>query len=246
MEYCWWPKNEVTWAIDYEGEDLEYFAGQLKAHNPDIVCLQESHTNSERSIAAELAALLGYGYVYNQPMSPSHVDAAFQLGTAILSKWPLEPSGTFNVPYPSFPLFFSDGRPAIVHEKGVQTFKLGDIMIANMQLLPIALFGAQYDDGADGTALARSIELSLLEYLRTPLIFAGDFNFDTPQTVYANLYKTLSLHEALPSELTRPNKEGMKKTPDHLLYSDGLTLVDSKVVPVHADHYLCVATFKRA
>lgn len=229
--------------FDYEGEDVAYFASQLGAQNPDIICLQETHSSSERSVAREIARRLGFEYVYEQPMSPSHIDPAYELGMAVLSKEELEPVVTFKVPYPSFPLAFSDGRPAAVHEKGVQVFMRGGVMIANLQLLPLTVFGARYDEG-EGRELARQIEQTFLERLRAPLIFAGDFNFDSPRTVYPALYEAIGLEEALPSTTTRPNKEGAKKTPDHILYSKELAAAGGKVVKVQADHYLCTAKLK--
>lgn len=116
-------------------------------------------------------------------------------------------------------------------------------MLANLQLLPLPLFGTDYDDGGRGAELAHHIDKVLGDSFSRPLIIGGDFNFNTPAKVFPQLFTDLSLHEALPDELTRPNKEGVKKTPDHLLYSDDLACVDSSVVPVQADHYLCVATF---
>ena len=228
--------------FDYEKEDLGYFAGILQAADPDVVLLQEVHFGEDRSVARDLAALLGYENVYEQPISPSHIDENYQLGMAVLSKDPLEPLDTLEYTYPHFPLFFSDGRPASVHHKGAQRLMMGDIMIVNTQMLPLPVFGARYDQG-EGNVLAGKIDSALVESLKAPLIFGGDFNFDTPHTIYPRLYDQLRLREALPDELTRPNKENQKKTPDHILYSDGLTLVDSRVQPVRADHYLCVAEF---
>lgn len=228
--------------FDYEDEDLGYFADELSTADPDIVLLQEVHFNKNRSVARELAGLLGYEYCYEQPMSPSHVDEHYQLGMAVLSRMPLKPLGTVQYPYPHFPLFFSDGRPAVVHHKGAQVFDFGGLMIANTQMLPLTVFGARYDEG-EGKVLAQGIEASLLENLKTPVIFGGDFNFDSPKSIYPNLYDQLRFREALPDELTRPNKENIKKTPDHIVYSDGLTLAGSYVKPVRADHYLCVAEF---
>jgi len=231
--------------FDYEEENLGYFAGILKAADPDVILLQEVHFSESRSVARDLADMLGYVNVYEQPMSPSHIDNAFQLGMAVLSKEPLEPLGTIQYAYPHFPLFFSDGRPAIVHHKGAQVFMADGVMIANTQMLPLPVFGAHYDEG-EGNVLAGRIESALLQGLKPPVIFGGDFNFDMPSAIYPNLYAQLKLHEALPDELTRPNKENAKKTPDHILYSEGLALLDSYIQPVRADHYLCVAKFEIA
>jgi endonuclease/exonuclease/phosphatase family metal-dependent hydrolase len=228
--------------FDYEEENPDYFADILRAADPDIILLQEVHSNHEHSVAKEIAALLGYENVYEQPMSPSHIDDAYQLGMAVLSKRPLEPLETLEYPYPHFPLFFSDGRPAAVHHKGAQLLMAGSVMIMNTQMLPLTVFGAHYEVG-EGAVLAEKIQSALLDRLKRPVILGGDFNFNTPKAIYPHLYEQLQLHEALPDTLTRPNKEGMKQAPDHILYSEGITLVSSRVQEVQADHYLCVAEF---
>jgi endonuclease/exonuclease/phosphatase family metal-dependent hydrolase len=228
--------------FDYEKEDLTYFADALRTADPDIILLQEVHSNADRSVATDLAVLLGYENVYSQAVSPSHIDAEYRLGLAVLSKEPLEQLDFVEYAYPHFPLSFSDGRPAVVHHKGAQLLMAGDVMIANTQMLPLTVFGAHYDEG-EGKVLAGRIDQLLEARLRTPVIFGGDFNFDTPSAIYPGLYAKLKLHEALPNELTRPNKEGVKKTPDHILYSEGLVLASSRIQEVQADHYLCIAEF---
>jgi exonuclease III len=228
--------------FDYEEEDITYFADQIKALSPDIVCLQETHTNAQRIIANEIARKAGFEYVYNHPVSPSHIDNSYRLGYAVLSKVELKDDGVTYYPYPDFPLFFSDGRPAEVHQKGVQLVVLNGLAIANTQMLPLPVFGKTYESG-DGALLAQKIDASLSTALKQPLIFCGDFNFDEPQALYPKTYKAYGLRDALPDMLTRPNKEGLKKRPDHILYSSGVTCIDAKIVTVQADHYLCYADF---
>lgn len=226
--------------FDYSGEDIAYFVDCLKQINPDIVCVQESHTNEQRSNAADIAKLLGMPYVYNVAVSPSHIDSEFQLGNAILSKVALSHVADVQYPYPSFDLFFSDGRPAAVHHKMIQIYKLGDMVIANTQMMPLGIFGASYASGP-GAELASSIQQLLIDNLSAPLLLCGDLNFDTPQDIYPELYNTLRLHETLPDVPTRPAKDMAKHTPDHILVSDGIAVAAADVIEVEADHYLCYA-----
>ena len=227
--------------FDYSGVDIEYFVNCLKEIDADIICLQESHTNDEQSVAQDIAALLGgMPFVYNVAVSPSHIDNAFSLGNAILSKTELTHIRDIQYPYPDFDLFFKDGRPAAVHQKMIQIYKYNNAMIANTQMLPLGIFGKSYASG-DGARLAAAIEQLLLDNLTSPLIFCGDMNFDAPHTIYPNLYKQLELNEALPDTLTRPNKTMAKQTPDHIVISSNLAVIQADVVEVEADHYLCYA-----
>src|SRR4051812_18003766 len=75
--------------LNYDAEDITYFAEQLKLVNPDLIFFQETHLNADRSIAKDIAQLLGYEHVYEVDVSPSHVDSNFRLGNAIISKTPL-------------------------------------------------------------------------------------------------------------------------------------------------------------
>jgi endonuclease/exonuclease/phosphatase family metal-dependent hydrolase len=224
--------------FDYSDEDTIYFADCLKGINPDIVCLQEVHSNAEYSTASDIARQLGFLYVYDIQASPSHIDSSFNLGNAILSKYELSFVGNVQYPYPEFDLFFKDGRPAAVHHKMVQIYMLDDTMIANTQMLPLGVFGENYSVG-NGAGLARQIDNVLYEKLSTPIVFCGDFNFNTPKDIYPNTYKKLKLIEGLPETLTRPNAAGLKLNPDHIFISNDINVTSSDVITVQADHYLC-------
>lgn len=224
--------------FDYEGEDIGYFVNMLARIAPDIVCLQETHTSKLRILAAEIAEQLGMRYVYNAPISPSHLNPEYQLGTAVLSNIQLEPLKEVTYPYPTFGHTLANGRPAAKHDKMVQLFSYRGVMIANTQMLPLHIFNERYDSGA-GSQLAKHIQEVLMSHLRTPLIFCGDMNFDTPQTIYPDLYAHFALKEALPDVITRPNARGLKLTPDHILISEQVQLLRSGVVPAQTDHYLC-------
>lgn len=226
--------------FDYADEEIEYFADCLKKIDADVICLQEAHTNDERSNASDIARLLGMPFVYNAVNSPSHIDKDFKLGNAILSKVELEHIDSINYPYPAFDLFFSDGRPAVVHHKMIQIYSYKNTMITNTQMLPLTVFGERYDSGP-GVELAESIQDLLIDRLRSPLIFCGDINFDIPSDIYPKLYKSLDLVEALPDEITRPNKMMIKQTPDHILTSRDLKVEKADIITVEADHYLCYA-----
>lgn len=225
--------------FDYGDEDLIYFSEQAKILHPDVICLQETHTNSQRSVAEDLAKSLKMDHVFDSPASPSHVDKLSRLGTAIISKTPFLNKEVFQYPYPDFELYFPDGRKAIIHHKNLQVVKFKDFYLANTQMLPIQIFGYQYGEG-EAVEYTKKVESTFFT-LKRPLIFAGDFNFDTPQAIYPMLRDRLALKDALPDRVTRPNKEGIKKTPDHIYYSPEFKLIDSRIVETETDHYLCFA-----
>ena len=229
--------------FDYQGEDLAYFISELKKIEADVICLQESHINSSRSIAKEIAQKLHFSYVREDAFSPSHIDEDYQLSLAIISKFPFDDSSSEIFPYPQFKLLWRDGTEAQRHNKGVQIIKIGNLTIANAHLLPIRLWNYRYEVD-EGLQFASKIDEVLRTHLKEPIIFCADFNFNNPLAIYTSLREKLALQDALVNQpITRPTDDTEKQNPDHILYSKGISFVRSEVVKTNTDHYLCFADF---
>jgi endonuclease/exonuclease/phosphatase family metal-dependent hydrolase len=227
--------------FDYSREDIDYFAEQLLAVNPDIVCLQESHTNANRTIAQELADKLGMNFLFNTTNSPSHVDSNFQLGLAILSKHPFDNQSSYQYPYPSFKLLWKDGREADKHHKALQLANVEGIYVANTQMLPINIWGYDYVK-EQGLKYAKEIETTLIKKLETPLIFCGDFNFNQPDDIYSTAFRKLEMKDSLPhGQSTRPSDDGEIRSPDHIFFSSDFECEEANIIKTKTDHYLCVS-----
>lgn len=228
--------------FDYETENLDYFVQAIAPLKPDILCLQETHTNPQRSLAQQLAKLLHMPYVFNSPASPSHIDPHYQLGTAILSQHPFETTACIPLPNPLFDLFWPDGRKAGTHARNLQIVQIQGIYIANLHLLPIHYFGYTYTEGL-GLDFARQIEKIMLN-LQLPLLLVGDFNQNEPQKAFPDLLAKLT--EALPpNQETCPDFNGKKLIHDHIYFSSDFRLLSSHILQTHSDHYLCFAHFER-
>ncbi len=231
--------------FDYSSQDISYFIEKIRAVDPDIICLQESHTSDDglRSNAQEIAQALSYPYVINTVCNPSHIEKGQQLSTAILSKMPFEKQTSVFYPDPSEPLVWKSGRPAgEPHHKNLQVVKVGDFSVANNQMLPLHLFNLAYDQEGVGATMAQGINEIMRVQVTSPVVWCGDFNFDDPFAIYPYLTE-LGLKEALPEGDTRPAVEGAKKRTDHILYSSEFVCTSSGIEVVNADHYLCWAEF---
>lgn len=231
--------------LDYSLENLDYFIEELRKADADIVCLQESHTpdDGSESNAQHVANALGYPYVFNSISSASHIEKGYKLSNSILSKLPISSEKQVPYPNPNKPLFWQDGRHADTHEKNLQVTKMDDFLLANTQMLPLRLFGLAYDDNGVGSELAHGIDNVIAANISNPVLLCGDFNWPDPISIYPHL-RTLNLTEALPDKDTRPSIEGAKKRPDHIFYSPEFMLINSDVLTVTADHYLCWAEFE--
>ncbi len=195
------------------------------------------------SNADRVAQALNMPHVFNSPASTSHIDTKHQLSTAIISKIPFTTTQVAFFPNPATQLFWKDGRPADTHEKNIQVIDFGDFVVANNQMLPLALFGYDYQDATFGGMLAKGINEVLEKSIpQKPLIWCGDFNFPDPLAIYPYM-KTRELTDALPDEVTRPSKDGSRKRPDHIFFTPEFKVESVSIQKTNSDHYLCFAEF---
>jgi exonuclease III len=229
--------------FDFASTDIGYFTNELKQARPDIICLQEIHTKDGEVQAQIFAEQLGMPYVFNTANSPSHIDPDYQLGNAILSRHAFTVAQDTKFPNPSFELRWKDGSLAPDHPKGLQTVDIGDLTIANTQLLPVDIWDYNYRVGC-GAELASDIEEIVIDSINHPVIVGGDFNYNHPKEIFPHLYQVYNLAESLPNEITRPTESGEMKTPDHILYSiSNFQVIQSEIIPTNTDHYLCIVDF---
>ena len=221
-------------------ENLPYFTQQLKALNADIICLQEVHTNVERSQTKLIAEALGYPYTFETIASDSHIDPVYKLANAIISKQPFKGAKAVCLPHPEFLLelpLLSNGQRAKIHDKYMQVVKFENFTLANIHTLPLHVLGASYDSN-NGRAFTREVEKVMLELLSPPIIFCGDFNHNNIQHLYPNLFDKLNLLDGLPDQASVPNAD---MRIDYILISkNDFQVIDSFIHPLMTDHFPCL------
>jgi len=225
-------------------EDIDYFIEQLAKLDADIVCLQETHINKNRDLAREIAKSMSYEYSSSIATSISHLDPNYSLGMSIISKFPFQESKLIQFPNPQFDLCFKSGEKAPDHKKYIQRVSIGEITIANTQLLPIDIFGHEYSKGK-GLKFAMQIEEKMLQ-LEEPIIFSGDFNINEPDKLFQSFFSKIHLVDLLPEKITIPLVEKQKNKPDHIYYSDHFKVIESGVLDTNTDHLLCYSVFETA
>lgn len=225
--------------FDYGAEDVSYFSEQLHELDADIVCLQETHLNNERSVAKVLAENLGYA-LHEVETSPSHIDKAYSLGNAVFYRSEQEVTvKDFVFPYPSFPLSRQDGVPTVHIDKGFQLAQFDFAAVVNLQMQPLKFLGTPYDS-ENGMQFAKEMEAVLLREIDRPTILCGDFNFAKPELLY--LRALSGKVNALPNVPTRP--EG--KRTDFIFIPSETEIADSGVIATNSDHFLCWARLEIA
>lgn len=215
-----------------EGEDLEYIANELKKLAPDVVCLQESHTNKHDSLAKRLAAKAGYAHVIDAPNCPSHIDSAYRLSNAIVSHKSLTRTRIVDLPMATFPLIYK-GKTVTPYERVAVFAEVSGITVGTMHTEPLEDFGQSYTFG-EGAKLAGQIDKVLAPLLRNPFVFAGDWNTGDVQTAHKLLLDVMDAKEVMLGD-TRPF--GVQS--DHIITSRSLVVADLGVVKTNTDHFLC-------
>jgi endonuclease/exonuclease/phosphatase family metal-dependent hydrolase len=221
-------------SLDYNPEDIGYFVEQLRSISADVICLQETHINTQRSVAQEIAKSLGEYSCIEQDNSPSHVDPEYRLGNAILTKCKILNEEQFVLPYPDFPLARLDGKQTVRHDKGVQLVGLDFGTVVNLQMLPLRFLGTPYDTPL-GRDFARKMEIQLIEKKSPPLIICGDINYDNAIGLYPELLDGMT--SVLPEVPTRPDN----KRTDYIFCTKEFSVLESGVIGTNSDHYLCWA-----
>ena len=221
-------------------EDLSVVVHQLQRQNPDIICLQETHVNAERSLAHDIAEKLSGDFTCTDvPFSISHTDPQYQLALSLIAKGKAAVSSVL-LPAPDFPLFFKkDGRPAQRFGRPLIIADLGDLYVATLHLEPLYLFGLSHFEG-QGQVYSEILNAALQELLPKdkPLVLAGDFNCEAPEKAFSFL-NDRELKEVLPVDRTVP-LGASQHHPDHIFVSHKLNVQSAHIIPGDLDHYLCV------
>lgn len=228
-------------SFDYKERDLNYFADQLRAVRPDVVCLQEGEYADRDDIVKKLAEKIDMSCVFQTQMHVSHIDPGYKISEAILSREPFESQRATRQPYPDFDLRLPNGAPAKRHIKYLQVVELRGLSIANVQTQPLEFLGTPYESER-GRSYARQLSGFFVKKLKRPLVFAGDFCADLHTKHVFDIYReacdALELSDSLPPGQTKPNNSGRA---DAIFISPELRKVDSGIVKTQTDHYLCWA-----
>ena len=223
--------------FDYNPLGTAYFVDELGKLSVDVAFIQESQCNDKGSVAARIAEELAMPFVFETPMSQSHIDPEYSLSVAILSRQPFEIGSqqAFKQPYPSFDLQLPGGRPAAKFHKYLQMATIGGICFANTMVQPLEFLGSPYSSLL-GRGYADELSAFFIDNLPEQLlIFAGDFNTPDPPSTFARAFDHFGLKDTLPVGATEPHGQGHL---DCILVSPEFTAIDRAIIPTQTDHYL--------
>ena len=213
----------------------------LKGLNPDIITLQEVHSDGKYNQAEVIARQVGLKYVVSDFSSNSHILEGQRLGQAILSRYPIT-GHTFRLFLnPHYEIIWEDGTKALSYDKGVTqcTISVGRLSfdVMTLHLIPFRRFSID-PQSQDASAVLVDVQDKLTGGGQR-LLVQGDFNLD---------FSSMSI--VLPAFMQEKSEviQSLPTTPDgarldHIVYK-GMSLEKSTVLDdVVTDHFPIVSSF---
>ena len=225
----------------YNKDGLPAIIELLITLKPDIVTLQEIHSDNSSNQAEIIADKLGLKYVICDFYADSHIEDGQRLGQAIISRFPIT-NPAFELFFnPRFEAIWEDGSTATSHDKGVSgcTVNLSGVAldVKTLHLIPFRRFNVDPQSKEVEPVLE-----DVVDKLRSDspyLLIQGDFNLDFS-----------SLKEILPTFMQNMDEvvQNLPTTPkgrklDHAVFR-GLGLESSSPIDtVLTDHYPVITKF---
>ncbi|HET7302844.1 MAG TPA: endonuclease/exonuclease/phosphatase family protein [Candidatus Saccharimonadales bacterium] len=235
--------GDVSVLASYNTDGLDSIIALIKEVNPDIITLQEIHSNDQQNQVEVIANAVGLPYYISDFYADSHIEEGQRLGQGIISRYPISDHQYAQFQNPHYEVIWEDGSTAISHDKGVTACNVdtgdGELVVKTLHLIPFRRF--DIDPESDKAADVLSDVQTKVAGDAVRLLIQGDFNLD---------YSTL--RAVLPTILTDDVQEVTQDAPttpkgrklDHVIFR-GIQLEGSSVRDtVLTDHYPVITTFK--
>jgi len=222
----------------YDIENLNYFIGELKATNADIICFQEVHYSNNNDQAKIIANHLGFEYSKTHPLADSHLKDDEKLSVSVISKYPIISSEFNLLPNPNIQ-FIWKGKKVLSHDKGflnvIIDYNGFDVEILSGHMVPFRKAGKDFLDD-EFKKIRDEIERIILSK-KIPKIICADMNFngDIKELIPAVFENNFSF--ILNNQPTTPKGRNY----DKIVISKDWKFINSHIVKGKADHFLCVA-----
>lgn len=217
----------------------------VRAEKPDVITLQEVHSDDRENQVQIIAKTLGYPYSVSDFYSDSHIEQGQRLGQGIISRFPISDHAFQLFNNPEFKIVWKDGSTVTSHDKGLTSCRIivdhTLITVQTLHLLPFDPF--KIDPLSEAAALVFSDVQEKIRNSDQYLLIQGDFNLGSRNPDLKTLMPDIidaATNEVPLAFPTIPNGE----KPDRIAYR-GLHLVNYKVIDtVLTDHYPIVVTFE--
>lgn len=230
--------------LAFRNDALDSIIATLKIYNPDIVTIQECHTDNNRKQAEVIAKGLGLEYFVNDIYDKSHLEEGQGLSQAIISRFPIQNKKFSFFTNPKFEIIGPDGKQWVSHDKGVTSCVLNitddtSLNIKASHAIPFGRF--QVDPFADEALDLRRDMTEKLQPDADLFLYQGDLNFNdySIKKFLPDLFRD-GLEEVVLSEPTTP--KGRKY--DHILFKNLKHVKSSVNSSVLTDHFPIYSEFE--
>lgn len=222
----------------FDLEDIDYIIEEFKKINPDIVCLQEPHVGDNNDQPKVIADALGFGFVKTVVIADSHIKANNKLAISVISKYPIISSKFNKLINPNLS-FIWEGKKVYTFDKGfvevVINYEDKPVRILSGHMVPFHKAGKDFL-AVEYKQIREQVE-DIICREKNPTIVGADMNFEDIYKLIPNIFDN-EFQSVIDDNLpTRPNG----KKYDKIIISDDWKILDSKIIPGKADHYLCFA-----
>lgn len=228
----------------YDISGIDYIIEFLRRYNPDIITLQEIHSDDKIIQSEIIAKELGLLYSINDVYDKSHIEDGQGLGQAIISRFPINDHNFKFFFNPHLEIVRPNGNKWLSHDKGVskclvEVEKGIKMQIVTLHLVPFRRFGV--DPLEEKFESLRSNIAELSKPSDNIFLLQGDFNFDDSslRKFIPSLFEK-NISEVLLNEPTTP--KGRKY--DHILYRDIKHIRSEVVSTTLTDHFPIFSEFE--
>ena len=228
----------------YSENGLEQIESVLKKYQPDLVFLQETHSDTRNTQTEIIAKSIGLPNLRNDTYDRSHLEDDQELGQAIISRWPISEHNFELFTNPHFQITGQNGEIWTSNNKGVSKclINLGvgqEIQVATLHLIPFRRFGINPLE--DQFETLRENISSLARPSKTTFLLQGDFNFnETSLEQFLPGLLNQNISEVLLDKPTTP--KGRKY--DHIIFRDIKHIKSEVITDVLTDHFPVYSEFE--
>ena len=227
----------------YKHDALGALIDVLKKHNPDIITIQESHTDDGANQAAIIAKELGLEFVANDVYDESHLEPGQGLSQAVISRFPIKNHSFLMFYNPHLETLSPTGERWLSHDKGVTTclVDLGNGITMNVKTSHSFPYRRFHIEPFDEKLIP--LRADMAEKLKPDsdiYLYKGDLNYNeySVEPLLPDLIKD-GIKEVILSEPTTP--KGRKY--DHVIYK-GIRHINSVVInDTLTDHFPIYSEF---
>jgi endonuclease/exonuclease/phosphatase family metal-dependent hydrolase len=218
----------------------------IKSLNPDILCLAEMPFDSEDGsgkFRQELETSLEFrgSEVYVSDKSWIITDKFY--GSGIFAKQQFADYKVTTLPNPKLEIDRPDGSHWVMHDKALQqaTLQLGDVSlkVSCLHYYPVHHFGRKITE-PEFTPIRQALANLIKPEPGQLSIVTGDFNNKNTQieVAFPEIFANGEFKKAVEYDRNEKEKyyEGDGIQIDHILYSQGLNLVQADVLDKYSDH----------